>query len=286
MKKIGLGLVLGIILGVVGSYYSISLPNIEDYQGQIKQLESIITILNSDVRAIETNLTNTVINHNAALRQIENNEKIITQKNERYESLSSEYSDLLKSWNELVSDWDDLVISYNNLSDWYSNLGDNRDLWIEAYDDLLIDYDILRFNYTAIYRYKNDWESICNDPVINQITPSLVEVTNFLNRDNTDSISYTDSFQCRHYALVLSIKAKSESLKMGVVSISGVADNGENVSHAINAIVTNDGLVYIEPQTDFVWWYDDFEAFQVGGVYTISDQWVVNLDEVQIKVDY
>ena len=286
MKKIGLGLILGLLLGIVGCYYGIHLPIVTEYSSQIINLDSSLTTLNADKNVIKTNLTEAIINYNLALRQIENLELLISQKNERYESLSSEYSEHIESWDELVSDWDELIISYNELSDWYTELSDNRDLWVESYDDLIIDYNELEENYSSIYHYKNYWESFCNDPVVNQIRPHLVEVYNFLNRDITDSTPYTDSFLCRHFALVLSLKAKSAGFKMGVVSISGVQDNGENVSHAINAIMTKDGLVYIEPQDDYVWWYDDYEAIQLGGVYKISDEWVVTVNEIQINVDY
>jgi len=52
---------------------------------------------------------------------------------------------------------------------------------------------------------------------------------------------------------------------MGIIELRAVTnETGNTWKHAFNFIMTNEGLVYLEPQTDTVWWLPDHKEIEPG----------------------
>ena len=76
------------------------------------------------------------------------------------------------------------------------------------------------------------------------IDPTYSELVNFIKKDKTDQIQYSDDFVCADYAELVHNNAEANGIKTAWVAIS-FYDNDEG--HALNAFNTLDkGLVYID----------------------------------------
>ncbi|MEM1547354.1 MAG: hypothetical protein QXP91_12970 [Candidatus Methanomethylicia archaeon] len=86
---------------------------------------------------------------------------------------------------------------------------------------------------------------------------------------------------------MLAIYVKTKHWDMGVIAIWGyVKEKGEKYAHILNAIITKEGLVYVEPQTDNVWWYGEHEEIRAGITYQFPDGKWVYIEDVKIILQY
>jgi hypothetical protein len=94
-------------------------------------------------------------------------------------------------------------------------------------------------------------------------TPSQLDV--FLVKDQTNTIQYNEEkFVCKDFAEKLALNAREEKYQMNVLWLFGhVTETHEQWSHALNQMVTTQGLVTIEPQND-MWWYANQREIRVG----------------------
>jgi hypothetical protein len=79
--------------------------------------------------------------------------------------------------------------------------------------------------------------------------PTYTEVSRFIGRENTDEIPYdNESFDCEHFSQLINNHAEEQGIRCAYVVLYFYnADAG----HAIIAFNTsNQGMVYIEPQSD------------------------------------
>jgi len=134
-----------------------------------------------------------------------------------------------------------------------------------AYSDLLSGfnevsgkYDNLQSNYDRLVRERERYRSL-DLPLESKRIPSTNELKIWLQIDKTDEYRYNDpDFACFHFSLLLMLHGRAEHYDIGVVAIYGRNDKtGKPFSHFVNAVITTEGLVYIEPQLDEVWWLDD-----------------------------
>jgi hypothetical protein len=52
---------------------------------------------------------------------------------------------------------------------------------------------------------------------------------------------------------------------MGMVYLHGhFTDTKKEFNHAFNVIYTSEGLTYVEPQTDEIWWYANHSEIPAG----------------------
>jgi hypothetical protein len=94
------------------------------------------------------------------------------------------------------------------------------------------------------------------------------------------------NFVCGDYAVMLAFHAKLMGWDMGVVAVLGKKADGSEFNHAFNAITCREGLVYVEPQTDEVWWYSGHSEIQPGGWYEYPGFGQVYVREYVIVVLY
>jgi hypothetical protein len=78
------------------------------------------------------------------------------------------------------------------------------------------------------------------------------QIVEFLDRDDTDKIKYSDDFNCDDFTILLRDNAIKDGIKCGWVDLV-LADKGKLTSygHALNVFDTLDkGLVYVDAQVD------------------------------------
>lgn len=88
------------------------------------------------------------------------------------------------------------------------------------------------------------------------------ELVNFLINDNTDTIEYSDDFDCEHFCVLLQNNAMLSGYNINIVVITGQEmnkyfdrpDMSDDDLHAVCGAICNTWkgyeYVYIEPQTD------------------------------------
>jgi len=174
-----------------------------------------------------------------------------------YLDLSSKYKSLQLEHTKLQGSYSQLSSNYNDLNTQHANLNTQ--------------YQILSTNYEPL-------STAFNEPLSVKQVPSTNELKEWLASDNTDTLTYSmPNFICGDFAVMLSQHAKLKHWDMGIVAISGYdRDTLESYDHVINHIYTLEGLVYVEPQEDHVWWYNDWhEEISSGSTWEIADnQWI------------
>lgn len=184
----------------------------------------------------------------------------------KYDSLQSDYAALQDFHGQLSADYQSLQQNYSNLNAMYNDLS-------ESYDDLNAQYQSLFTDYNAL-------SHALNEPLLNKNVPTIEELQQWLSEDKTDEIQYDyPNFICGDFAVMLSQHAKLKSWDMGVVSVYGHDKNYEPYGHALNAIITTEGLRYVEPQDDYFWRFKD-------GLPILENRWnEIGKDRTNIYVE-
>ena len=182
-----------------------------------------------------------------------------------YDGLESDLEKLHDTHRILVNDHtqlnethQDLILDYNQLNASYQILAYNH-------TELKQDYSELSNQYTSLFTDYNALLKAFNDPLSYEEIPSTYELEQWLVIDETDGIQYGEpNFMCGDFAVMLSLHAKMKHWDMGVVAVFGHTVSNESFAHAFNAIICDEGLVFVEPQTDEVWWYENHEEILEG----------------------
>ena len=176
----------------------------------------------------------------------------------------SAYSDLLSEYSEISKKYDVLSRSYDRLAD-------ERDNLTERYSELAQRYSWL-------------------DPSLqNKSIPSTAELQLWLENDGTDRYEYVDpDFTCYQFSVLLMLHGRAQHYDIGVVAIHGYRnETGEPFSHSVNAIITTEGLVYIEPQLDEVWWLGDHSEIAKGTTHTFpGSEGLIYVEEIDVFFAY
>jgi len=146
------------------------------------------------------------------------------------------------------SAYSDLLYRFKEISGEYNVLSRSNDLLVERYSGLAERYSLLDL------------------PLNSKKIPSIRELELWLQIDNTDESAYNDpDFACLHFSVLLMLRGRAQHYDIGVVAVYGHHNETEEpFSHSVNAIITTEGLVYIEPQLDKVWWFEDHSQMTVG----------------------
>ncbi len=187
---------------------------------------------------------------------------------EDYENLETSYQTLNTSHRTLNQEYTALDDKYETLNGKYINLNNQLVNINSSYATLNSQYASLFQNYTAL-------SQAFNEPLTYEITPTTTQLENWLATDTTDSITYTlPDFICGDFSLMLSQHARLMHWDIGIVAVYGYTETYESYAHAFNAIITTEGLVYIEPQNDNYWWYSGHQEIYSGLWWEIDDEWI------------
>lgn len=178
-----------------------------------------------------------------------------------YDALNASYRQLVENYRELQSAYSELLSAYASLSANHTSLSARFKDLNASYVELVHKYEKLRHDYDVLYK-------VLYKPLENKTVPKVDELKAWLKEDPTDTIQYRDpDFVCGDFAMMLSFHAKLKGWDMGVVAVFGHDADGEKFNHAFNAILCAEGLVYVEAQTDSVWWNENHEEIVPGRWY-------------------
>ena len=235
---IGLGVVAAVLAVLAGLFYY-----------QYSQLQVSYNELQADYSELQNSYCELQLSHSILQRDYNELQSNYSQLQVLYSELQADYNELQSSYDELLKGYEALLKEYEDLNASYAHLNSAYTQLSTAYASLLEEYSALNSSYTKLH-------SALYEPLQNKTIPTIQELKDWLKNDPTDSIAYKmPEFICGDYAVMLALHAKLKGWDMGVVGIIGHKATGEEFNHAFNAIICKEGLVYIEPQTDEVWWY-------------------------------
>jgi len=204
----------------------------------------------------------------------------------RYNKLRSDYKTLNNSYNTLQTEYEELNISYQTLNTSYKTLNQKYTTLNNQYTILNNQYTNLNDRYTSLSQNFNELSQVFNSPLSYETTPTTTQLQQWLGSDNTDSIYYTSpNFICGDFSVMLSQHAKLKHWDTGIVEVWGYTETYQSFNHAFNAMITTEGLVYIEPQNDHYWWFSGHKSIYEGLWWEIDDEWIY-VQEYNIVVSY
>jgi len=225
------------------------------------------SLLHGDVEALSGKLSA----QTSKLEALEGRYEKLLKEHERLlgecETLNSSYSALMQNFTRLMAEYVELTVAYARLNATYMQLLANYTVLQQEvadypalqqrYEALLGEYQALQANYSAL---KSEYEAAyfaLYEPLLSNetVTPTISELEEWLAEDKTNELQYVEwDFVCGDYAVMLSMHAKMKHWDMGVVAVLGYDSNGKEFDHAFNAIRCKEGLVYVEPQNDHVFY--------------------------------
>jgi hypothetical protein len=180
---------------------------------------------------------------------------------ERYDALYGYYSEIQEQNQELNSNLDELTIELNTLQN--------------DYDDLADEYSSLNGKWSSIFSDQTQYQA-----------PSLNTINTFITTDTTDQMTHSSTFTPVDQAILFSLIAKTQNIRAGVVTINGNFTE-EVTEYTYNVIVTNEGItVYIDPQTDEIWWSEDYEEVTANQIWDLGDYTSVYVTEITTIIDH
>ena len=239
---------------------------------RVDRLEDDNVLLQFQVNTIEAERSNFQSTIDYLETCLDGNQTLLVNLQDDHDTLNGIYKTLNSDYNSLESDYNSLESERNSIKIELDGVQSNYDQTVSDYLDLSMIHDKL---LTYIDR-----------PLDSKIVPSHSELSNWLASDNTDLLTYHSDFDCKDFSTVLSVKSRLRHWDMGIIAIHGTDNStNENYAHAVNFIVISEGLVYVEPQTDEIWWYGDHVPIREGVLHEIGiDQWIM-IETVTIVVN-
>ena len=211
-----------------------------------------------------------------------------------YHTLNDTYSILVNNYTQLNQTHQSLILEYNQLNESYQVLANNNTELIQSYTELSDNYETLEQDYreisdqyTGLFSEYSTLSEAFNDPLSYEEVPSIQQLEQWLSEDKTDEIEYDmPSFICGDFSVMLAQHAKLKNWDMGVVAVHGYKVSDGTFDHAFNAIVCDEGLVYVEPQTDEVWWHENYEEIPEGAELSFPGFGSIYVERYDIIVWY
>lgn len=190
-----------------------------------------------------------------------------------YNALNQNYSALVTNYDALTSDFNVLSGNYSTLLSIHQTLQEQYFALNDLYQQLQTNYETLENTYDTISEQYETLLKLWNEPLEYVLTPTWDEVIAWLETDQTDAISYDqEKFLCGDFSIMLIQHAKEMHWRMlfTVIEFDFYNDNPNGTErhhgdygHAFVSIFTTEGIVYIEPQTDYTWYLYEEENPEV-----------------------
>ena len=134
----------------------------------------------------------------------------------------------------------------------------------DLHQQLQTNYETLENTYNTLSEQYETLLELWNEPLEYVLTPTWDEVIAWLETDQTNKISYnSEKFLCGDFSIMLIQHAKEMHWRMLFTVLefdyydenpNGTERHHGNYGHAFVSIFTTEGIVYIEPQTDYTWY--------------------------------
>jgi len=256
---------------IIGYAYLDSIDKRFELGSRNKQLAVDYAALNSQYVALDTlynNLFSDYESLNGTCVALSNEHEDLSASfatlSMNYTILSESYTDLRKEHDELSSTYSRLLVDYETLDESYLALQTQYSNLQTLYSQLQADYSALNAAYNSLYQERQALEKLLNEPLDSITIPTWNEVEQWLESDRTDEIPYDyEKFLCGDFSTMLIQHAKAMRWRMLFTVIEfdyysenpwGTERHHGNHAHAFVSIFTTDGVVYIEPQTDYMWY--------------------------------
>lgn len=160
-------------------------------------------------------------------------------------------------------------------------------------DDLIQVWGVAQGSYTpkySIFYYKYIWsffiEKLYEEPNLSEYVlqefyeqidwknPSYAEMVNFVRTDNTDKYSYSTDpdnyFVCYDFCENMILNARERGLVIGDVTIYPPENDSVGITEVHTLVcfnTSNNGLCFVEPQTDEIFTKDEMDNMKSDGWY-------------------
>jgi hypothetical protein len=216
---------------------------------------------------------------------------------EEYMVLQSDYLQLQVEFDELKILKEDLDVQYGLIQDILDQknedfilVEDERDNLSNNYEDLLIEKEeLVRAHILLISKYEDIYfDSVFwNDYITNQLNikeiPSTSQIKTWLQFDMTDEAFEYSRNSLDGMAIILSLSAQARNWQVGVISVKG--NFTEDIDSLNFCFVQSvEGLLYIDPYLDRVFWYDGNEKITPGKIYDLSLYQDVYVDDTVVII--
>jgi predicted nuclease with TOPRIM domain len=182
----------------------------------------------------------------------------------RYSSLANAYEELNKSYRSLSSSYSSLTASYGELQREYFELSEEHRQLLSNYTSLKANYTILKGAYEDLKSKYDVLFRLWNEPLEEVRVPTIDELVEWVRADKTNEHLYDpEKFTCGDFTIMLIQHAKERGWRMLFTVIefdyqwenpSGERRHHGYHAHAFASIFTTKGIVYVEPQTDLVFY--------------------------------
>lgn len=248
---------------------------LENLRGIYSSLEEEYKLLNATLQAI-------IIDYEASSK--------------KYHELEHNHTILQSEYQQILSNYVELTLAYAVLNNTYQLLLKNftvvqdkvarYEAIVGCYEQLLVNYTMLKSEYNRIIQEYGQLYRALYEPLKREEKkiPTVNELKEWLAQDKTNELIYSvPDFVCGDFAVMLHMRAKMKGWDMGIVVVIGrLVTSGREFKHAFNAILCQEGLVYVEPQRDEVF----YGPITVGGVYYHPGFGLVRVYEFIIVVLY
>jgi hypothetical protein len=223
------------------------------FKADFESAAKLVQKLESQNRELLENYSRLLLSHELLLEEFNTLNQSYAALSQNYTALIEQYQKVLAEYVKLTVDYASLNLTYWKLLQNYTDLEGQTFELRSKYENLSSAYQTLLANYSEV---KSEFERLyfaVYKPLLSNETetPSIDELSSWLEKDETDKINYTyPDFVCGDFAVMLSMHAKLNHWDMGVVAVLGTTADGREFDHAFNAIRCREGLVYVEPQND------------------------------------
>jgi hypothetical protein len=180
---------------------------------------------------------------------------------QRYDALYQYYTEIQEQNQELNIIIEDLTLELNTLKN---------------------DHNFLNEQYTGL---DNRWNNLFSDQTEYQ-APSLNKINAFIESDSTDQLIISPTFTAVDQAILLSMMAKTQNIRVGIVTIQGNF-TAEITDYTYNVVVSNEGIVvYIDPQTDEIWWSESYQEVTKNQFWDIAEYTSVYITDIITIIEH
>ncbi|MGB9960270.1 MAG: hypothetical protein ACPLKQ_07110 [Candidatus Bathyarchaeales archaeon] len=261
---------------------------------EFKELNESYYRLKETLQIFMQNYTELSAKYNAAITDYTNFIAAYNRLNQTYSALNQKYDTLMQNYTvlslvyqQVLTDYTDLKVAYASLNQTYYALMENYtrleqetanyDVLLGEYQELNQRYQSLLANYTQLKNEYDRFYFALYEPLLaeDKVKPTINELKQWLAEDKTDELTYTSpDFVCGDYAVMLHMHAKLKRWDMGIVAVLGSL-GGREFNHAFNAIICQEGLVYVEPQNDQVFQINSNPYYHPGFGQVYVNEFIV-----------
>ena len=181
---------------------------------------------------------------------------------------------------------------YDTLNEYYQDLQSQNQNITKELEDINNEFNLLenQLNQTQqeLSNLQQEWDKVFSDQTT-YIKPTVNQLRTWLASDQTDKQTISKEYTSLNQAIQLSMKAKTQGWKFGIITVYGNYTNNKS-NNTYNIIKINDdsfedALVFIDPQTDFIWWNPNFVTITPEQVLSLGEYPEVYITEVNVILE-